>query len=31
MPADLELLMIEDLEMLLCLQHEKVAWEAEVK
>jgi hypothetical protein len=31
MPTDLKLLMIEDLEMLLCLQCEKAAWEAEAK
>jgi hypothetical protein len=31
MPAVLELLTIEDLEMLLRLQREKAAWEAEVK
>jgi hypothetical protein len=31
MPANLKLLTIEDLEMLLHLQHEKAAWEAEVK
>jgi hypothetical protein len=31
MPANLELLMIEDLKMLLRLQHEKAAREAEVK
>jgi hypothetical protein len=31
MPTDLDHLTIEDLEMLLCIQHEKAAQEAEVK
>jgi hypothetical protein len=31
MSADLKLLYIKDLEMLLCIQHEKVARETEVK